>query len=513
MASVTSEASTTSDRPSLTSSTARGFVWLMGNTVGSKLLNVAGNVVLAWMLLEEDFGLIGLAFTVTVFAMLVSGASIRDVLVHRQTSFRVWSNAGFWMSMAMGCVSGIFVLACAPVAAALYDEPQVAGLIAILAISIPINGLSFVSEARLHAELRFRTIAIIGVSTVTALILGKVGLAYLDFGAYAFAIPEPVVRLVRAGVMMAIAPPLVRRSPQFHRWKYLIGDSTRMIAANALMTVTIFGDCAVLGLWYPTKVVGLYYFALSYSSQTIHLFTRNMANVLFPSLSKLRGDAPRQTKAFLRASRVLAAAGVPLCLLQAGIADPVVRILFQERWYPSIPVLQVLSLGMALRLVTEPSYSMLKAQGRFAVLWQLTLVAAIAYYAFIVVGALGGGPIGVAVAVTAWLVLFGPIQLYVAIRGAGGSAHDVMRVYAAPVIGSIVAVGAGVGLAALVPAGLAIRPWLQTAIVVVTTAVIYIPLIRVTAPADWAEVVGQFRRFRRLRVPGIAAQPASQKSV
>lgn len=488
---------TTGTGSSLTSSTAQGFLWLFGNTVGSKVVNVVGNIALAWLLLEEDFGLIGLAYTFTVFSTMLSNASIRDVLVHRHTSFRLWSNAAFWMTITIGIATAIVVTAMGPIAAMLYDEPRLIGLIAILSLNTPLGGLAVVSESRLHAELRFRTIAVFGVCTVTSLIGGKVALAWLGYGAYSFAIPEPAVRLVRSAVIIFIAPPIVRRSPQLRRWKYLIGDSMRIIGANALTTLTVIGDCFVLGLWHGTEVVGLYYFALRNSSQTIHLFTQNMASVLFPSLNKLKADAPRQTQAFLRASRVLALAGVPFCFLQAGLADPVVRLLFEERWYPSIPVLQILSIGMALRLVTEPSYSMLKAQGRFGALWKLTLIAAVVYYAFIIAGALCGGAIGVSVALALWLILFGPIQLYVAIRAGRAGMRDVARVYGAPVILGGVAVGAGAALASLVPATFPLRVWFQMAIVVVTTAAIYIPLIRRSSPGDFAEVTTQVRRLAR----------------
>ena len=40
----------------------------MAQTVGSKVVNMAGQVVLAWLLVPADWGLIGLAYTVTAFA-------------------------------------------------------------------------------------------------------------------------------------------------------------------------------------------------------------------------------------------------------------------------------------------------------------------------------------------------------------------------------------------------------------------------------------------------------------
>ena len=57
----------------------------------------------------------------------------------------------------------------------------------------------------------------------------------------------------------------------------------------------------------------------------------------------------------MRSARQLALVGVPLCLMQVAMADPGIRALFAPKWYPAIPVLQILSLGAALRVLGMPA--------------------------------------------------------------------------------------------------------------------------------------------------------------
>jgi len=40
-------------RDNLARRTAHGFVWLMAQTIGSKLVGMAGQIVLAWLLMPE----------------------------------------------------------------------------------------------------------------------------------------------------------------------------------------------------------------------------------------------------------------------------------------------------------------------------------------------------------------------------------------------------------------------------------------------------------------------------
>ena len=492
-------------QPSLTSRTAGGFAWFMGQTVGTKIVNLAGNVVLAWLLLEKDFGLVGLAYTFTIVASLIQRGSVREVLVHRQASFRRWVNPAFWMAATMGVLSGLAMAASAPIAAHVYGDRQLIGIIGVLALAAPIQSLAVVTEAKLQNQFRFKLLASIALATTVMLIVSKVLLAWLGFGAYSFVLPEPFVHALRAAVLWWVVRPRIRLTPQFRRWRYLVGDSVTVLAANAAVTVALLGDCVVLGLWTSPAVVGVYYFALRNSSQTIHLFTHNVTKVLFPALSRLQGDVPRQTQAFLRASRALAVVGVPLCLLQAGVADPAVRLLFEPRWYAAIPVLQVLSVGMALRLVTEPSYSMLKAQGRFPLFLRLGVVSTVVYYAFAGVGVWRGGMLGVAVGVAAWLVVVGPIQLFLAIRPGGGRMRDVLGVYLAPCGAGALAVGLGVGAAEALPRSVPARDLARAIVTALVAIAAYLPLIRRFAPDVCGELrerlqpMLSWRRLRRLR--------------
>ena len=266
----------------------------MGQTVGTKIVNLAGNVVLAWLLLEEDFGVVGLAYTFTIVASLIQRGSVREVLVHRQASFRRWVNPAFWMAATMGVLSGLAMAASAPIAAHVYGDRQLIGIIGVLALAAPIQSLAVVTEAKLQNQFRFKLLASIALATTVMMISGKVLLAWLGFGAYSFVLPEPFVHALRAAVLWWAVRPRIRLTPQFRRWRYLVGDSVTVLAANAAVTVALLGDCVVLGLWTSPAVVGVYYFALRNSNQTIHLFTHNVAKVLFPALSRLQADVPRQ---------------------------------------------------------------------------------------------------------------------------------------------------------------------------------------------------------------------------
>jgi O-antigen/teichoic acid export membrane protein len=501
------EASTgRSDTAALGKRTARGFFWLMVQTVGTKTVNIGSQIALAWLLAPEHFDLIALVYTITMLLGLLRDAGMRDVLVHRHHSFGRWAGAAFWLSLTTGVLVGLLTVASIPLALALYKEPELTGLLLVSAIGAPINTLGTVSDALLRSQMRFRVLAMIGLGVFTGTSLMTVALAALGFGAYSWVIPQPILWLVRSIVLWWVAKPNFSLKPRFRRWKYLIGDNLKLIAADFAIVGTLQGDRAVLGAMFPATVMaGIYFFAINLTAQSVRLFVQNLTRVLFPALSKLQDDPRRQGRAFLRATSLLALIGVPLCLVQMPLADPLIRLLFQPKWHDAIIVIQLLSVGMVGRLMMAPSRGMFMAQGRFGILLTMSVINAVTFIAMVIIGAwIGGeahGLIGVAAAASAGMFLYGPVQIYVAAKPTGGTCLDVWKTYALPLAASALAVaaswlgsrGVSAGVRTLITSGAWLPRLCEVMSVLVLMASTYIAIIAVLAPNDLREVKSRLR--------------------
>jgi O-antigen/teichoic acid export membrane protein len=489
-------------------------MWLTVQTLVGKGFNVLGTLALAWLLLPEHFGLVGLTFTVTIFSGLIQQAGLREVLIQRRDRFRRYGNAAFWMSLTAGLVAGGVMLLLAPLAAWFYepDEPvTLMQLILVLAVASPINALGTVSNARLQSDLRFRAVAAVGVSASVVVITLKVILAAAGLGPFALVVPEPIVAAGRTAVLWRLAPPPVRPSLQLRRWRFLFSDSALVIGAAFFYVLIAQGDYVVLGRLTTDAVVGLYFFAYSVSMQTITLFTQNLTNVLFPTLSRLREDPERQTMAYVRASRLLAMLAVPVCLVQAAVADPLVRLLFEPKWYPTIPMIQLLSVAMALRTVGWPAASLLQSQGRFRTRMYLAMAGAALFFPIVVVGVrvtprfseLWYAPgIGASLAIVLFYLTLATVTVYVAVRPTGRAWRLVLRIGTFPVIASVVSVGTGWLVANRMPDG-GVWTLARLGVTLLLSAGIYLAMVRTIVPEQWAEL--------RDRLASVIARPQRRR--
>ncbi len=459
----------------LSAKTSRGFAWMLVQTLGSKIAGLVSQIFLARLLMPRDYGLIAIAYIAASVPTVLRQTGLLQILVQKGSRFDRWASAAFWMEIATSGAAVLVILAIAPVATWAYHAPPLFGLLATISAFTAFSALGTVPTAKLNRDLRFRELALLGaVFNLLAAAL-SVGCAYLGLGAYSFVIPMPVCTVLRAAAAWWLAPVRVHWNPQFHRWRAMAADSGRLMVVGLCYLVQIQADNLALSIWHSKATVGHYFFATNLSSQVVQILALNLGNVLFPVLSTLKGDLPRQVAACLRASRALALVGIPICLAEAVLARPAVLMIFGAKWLPAVAVLQVAALAAAIRLAGSSSTNLLQAQGRFhaGMLW--SVASAVTFTVLVFAGSFFGGAVLVAVGGALGALLLAPAQMLSAIKPGGGCVRDVARLYLPPLLLSAISL-APVGLLELLVPWFARHSAATLAVGVTSAPAIYLPL-------------------------------------
>ena len=222
------------------------MVWLGIQIVALKPINALGQVMLAWFIAPEVLGLVAMAFTVTTFVDLIQQAGVNQVLIHRHTSYRLWSSPAFWMTMAMGFLASVIIVVSARLVAQIYSEPQLVGLLLLTAIAPPIRALALVPRAKLQIDMRFGMLAKTMVITQAMQTAFTVALAAFGFGAYSVILPIPLIEAIRAGIYWWFAQTPIRMNLQLRKWRYLVSDTFYTLVAEICFRVIQQGDYITL---------------------------------------------------------------------------------------------------------------------------------------------------------------------------------------------------------------------------------------------------------------------------
>src|SRR6185312_1949939 len=238
-----------------------GIAWTMAQTALSKAGLFVGQLILAKLLTPEDFGILGLAYTITMFFGLFSDIGISQTLQQRHPRTHLWATQAFWLTLGLSSLTALVMAVYAPIGAALYHNPKIAGLIWVLALNMPIAALITVPQARLQSQLRFNFMASYGVVEMIATQLLTIFLAWRGFGSLSFVLPIPVLSLARVIVYWLAAPISLRSRRQAKGWSLMLKRSSGIFGTSLLGMAISQGDYITLGLLSSTEVVGIYYFA------------------------------------------------------------------------------------------------------------------------------------------------------------------------------------------------------------------------------------------------------------
>ena len=93
----------------------------------------------------------------------------------------------------LGLLSALVMLLAAPLAARFYHEPQLFGLIAVVAVGNVCVALGTVPNTLLSIQLRFRLQSLIALVSAILIVVLNVLMAWRHCGAYSFVVPTVVV--------------------------------------------------------------------------------------------------------------------------------------------------------------------------------------------------------------------------------------------------------------------------------------------------------------------------------
>jgi len=458
-----------------------GAMWTTLQTFGSKGVTIISQVILGYLLNETEWGLFAPAWGLMAFAVVVQNSGLRQVLIYRRHP--KWENMAFWMAGLVGALAAVLLALVAPWGAAAMGDPRLTPVVYALCPYVLLSAMLVVPLAKAQRQLRFRLLAFDAFMASFSVAVLTIAFASLGLGALSFALPFPISAGMRLAWLSGMTRPRIRARPDVRRWRYLISDTATIYIGRLAQVFTRQGDYLILGLFHPQAVVGHYFFAYRLSFQTVNLFSTNIMHVLHPVLTRMKNEPARQIAGYFKAERAMAMVGIPLSIFQATLAEPVIRMVYPGgRWDAAIPALQMLSIGMGVRLMMNVSQSLMLAGGRYRLLTGSSLCYAGIFATTVTVAAwvspTDQGALWTAGAVAVTMIVYGPIQIFLAVRYYGEGWSRVLGIFPLPFAIGFSAFGSMYLLSRLIPAAAGLDYLWRALIIALPGPVIYLLLLR-----------------------------------
>src|SRR5213080_3507059 len=180
-------------------------------------LNLAYIMVLARLLVPQDFGLVAMVTTVTGFLLIFQDAGLSTATVQRQQITHAQVSNLFWVNVGLGGVTTLFVAASALAIAWFYREPQLVGITLVLSITFVLASSAVQHIALLNRQMRFKVIAVIDILSMLAGYLIAIGMALSECSYWALVganVTQVGIKLVLTWSISRWRPRLPSRNTQ-----------------------------------------------------------------------------------------------------------------------------------------------------------------------------------------------------------------------------------------------------------------------------------------------------------
>lgn len=471
----------------------------MVDRLSTQALYALTGIVLANLLSQDDFGLVGAVMVFQAFASLLVDSGFSYALLQRRRPTKLDYSSVLWFNLIMAAGLYVLLYLMAPLIARWFqNDPRIVPLSRVMFLSLIVNASMIVQTNRLMKAMDVRMVA---VSNFIGLALGGVAgiwCALQGYGAWAVVWQTIVMAVCKSVVLWTSTRwrPLWRMS--FASLRSFMGLGSRMMFTSFLNTVFLNIYSFFIGNRVGLASLGYYTQADKWSKMGVTSVTQVLTSTFVPALASVQDDPDRFRRMASKMSRFTAYLMFPALIGLMVMARPVFHTLFGTKWDASIILFQLLLLRGMFTVAVSLYNNFLLALGRSGTILRLevvrdgtALLALAATFPYMAL-TLPGDPVygitillwgQVAASVVTWLLSF-----VVTARAVGSSVWSFARDML-PYFGQTVAIVPFMYAASLV----AEPAWLKLAVEIAVGALMYFGINRVLGSRIQSEVFAYLR--------------------
>ena len=355
--------------------TLSGFIYKFAERGASQGINFVVQIVLARILMPEEFGTIALlTVLMTILDVFVTYGFGNSLVVNKKSDDLDFSTCFFFGLFLAFLLYGI-VYICSPyISQYFYGHDELDLLVKVMALRMPIAAVNSVQHAYIQKKMQFRLFFYAtSVGTVLSGIVG-ISMAYAGYGVWALAAQYLSNSLFNTITLWIASEWRPKWMFSFIRLKAIYDYGWKILGVGLIDT--IFGQIRslIIAKQYSRSDLAYYNRGTTFPAFGMRLIEPTINSVLFPALSNCN-DNQKMMKSITQ--RVIKTSTFIICDIMCfliAVAKPLVVLLLTEKWLPCVVFLQIGCLAYMFRPLQIINTCVIRASGRSGLLLKLDLI-------------------------------------------------------------------------------------------------------------------------------------------
>lgn len=363
------------------------MLWRLAERFGAQGVSFIVSLVLARLLLPEAYGVVSLITVFTSILNLFIDSGFKNALIQKKDADQLDYSTVFYFNIAMGVFLYGIMFVTAPLIADFYDRPYITPYIRTMAVTLILGGINGVQQAVVAKRMQFKRFFYATLSgTVISAMVG-ITMACMKMGVWALIVQRLINQVIDTFFLWFT----VRWRPSFRfsvkRLKPMFGYGSKLLVSSFVNTVMNNLIGLIAGKMYASELLAYYDKGKNVPNLIVQNLQSTVQSVLFPVIAESQNQE-KQIKTILRKSIMTSTYCIFPCMIGIAVcAEPLVRVLYTEKWIEMVPYLQLWCFYYAFFLWHTANLQVIQALGRSDIFLKIEVVKQLLAFMGIVLSA------------------------------------------------------------------------------------------------------------------------------
>ena len=359
---------------SLKQKTIKGFVWNFAQQFSLQIITFLVSMALARMLTPADFGVMGMLTLLVALGTTLTETGLTSSLIRTQNPDQDDYSTVFIINIAAALLIYILLYIFAPYFASFLKQPALSFVIRVFSISLIIKSFVAVHTAMLTKDLNFKLQTTIQIPSLIAGAITGIYLAYSGHGIWSLVwmnIVQSIFFTAQHWFRMDWRPALIFNKERL-KFHFLFGYKITLSGLLETLFQNIYS--LVIGRFFSPAQLGFYLRAYSLRQLPVQNISEALNKVSYPVFAEIQHNNVKLKDAYKKLVTQMVFWLTPCLLILFVLAEPIIRILFTEKWLPSVPYFKILLIAGITYPLHSFNLNILKVKGRSDLFFKLEIV-------------------------------------------------------------------------------------------------------------------------------------------
>lgn len=381
---------------------AVGVFWNFVQLFIGRGFNFLLKLILAKILVPEDFGVVGMALVFLSFIQVFNELGFSAALIQRGDDELTENHyhTAFWTNLFWSLVIYLFIVfILTPFVVDFYDQPVLNKVIPVIGIGVLLNPINIIHHAQLVRRLNFKRIALVTNSSTIISGIISIILALLGYGIWSLVLPSVFSYFISIPLYFYAT----RWKPNFifckKSFKDIFGFGIQVTGSNLLTTFTNNFDYLVVGKLLNASALGIYTLAFALTDTFRHQLMKVINSVMYPIYSKKKQDLFSLKGYYLKVVKYNSIVTFPIMAFFIVLGTPFIDFFFGEKWMDVAIPLKYLAISVAVHMIVNNISPVLRGVGKPRLEANIQLLKTVIYVPTIFLGTYFYGLLGTSIAI------------------------------------------------------------------------------------------------------------------